>query len=198
MIVYGDINSGNCYKVKLLLTLLGIEHQWQHVDIIAGETKSDNFLSINPSGKIPVVVFDDGKTLTESNAILSYFAKDTEYLPNDRFLNAKVYQWMFFEQYSHEPFVAVARFIKRYLGLPDDRKAQYESLQEGGNKALQTIEIQLENNQYLVTEQLTIADIALYAYTHVADEGGFDLNNYPNTQAWCKRISETDGYVSMC
>lgn len=195
--VYGDIQSGNCYKVKLLLELLGIEHEWQHIDILAGETKTPAFLQVNPNGKIPTVQLEDGRYLAESNAILTYFAEDTPLLPEDKYHKAKVMEWLFFEQYSHEPFIAVARFIEKYLGLPEERKAEYDSLQQGGHKALAVMEKQLSHSPYLAGESISIADISLYAYTHVAHEGGFTLQQYPHIQAWLEKISEHPRYVGM-
>jgi glutathione S-transferase len=195
--VYGDIQSGNCYKIKLLCSLLGIEHEWVHVDILAGETQASDFLARNPNGKIPLLELPDGRCLSESNAILNYLAFGTELLPSDSFEFAKVQQWQFFEQYSHEPFIAVARFIAKYLGLPEDRRAEYESKQEGGGKALSVMEAQLQKTPYLVGEQLTTADIALYGYTHVAEEGGFDLSNYPSIQSWIGKIASHPKYVGM-
>ncbi|MGF1481244.1 MAG: glutathione S-transferase family protein [Cyanophyceae cyanobacterium] len=197
MKIYGDIQSGNCYKVKLLTSLLNIEHEWIDVDILAGETQTSEFLSKNPNGKIPLLELDDGRTLWESNAILNYLAQDSEYLPKENFAQAKVLQWQFFEQYSHEPYIAVARFIAKYLGLPEDRKAEYESKQEGGYRALAVMETQLAQTSYLVGEQMTIADISLYGYTHVAQEGGFELSKYPAIQAWLARIASHPNYVGM-
>lgn len=132
MKIYADIQSGNCYKIKLLTSLLSIEHEWIHMDILAKETLTEDFLKKNKNGKIPLLELDDGRFLSESNAILNYLASNTTLLPNDRFINAKIQQWQFFEQYSHEPFIAVARYIAKYLGLPDDRRADYESKQKGG------------------------------------------------------------------
>ncbi|EOG7749202.1 glutathione S-transferase family protein [Vibrio cholerae] len=197
MKVYGDIQSGNCYKVKLLLSLLDIEYEWIHIDILKGETKTPEFLSMNPNGKIPVIVLESGQILCESNAILGYLADGTELIPSDSYVKAKVYEWLFFEQYSHEPFIAVARFIQKYQGMPELRLEEYRSLQPGGNKALSIMNIALEKTSYLVGNQLTIADVALYAYTHVAHEGGFDLSLYPNIQSWCRRIEEQKGYVEI-
>lgn len=125
--IYGDIQSGNCYKIKLLLNLLDIEHQWIHVDILAGESRSPEFLSMNPNGKIPLLRLDDGNTLAESNAILNYLAEGSNWLPSGRLQRARVLQWQFFEQYSHEPYIAVARYINKYLGLPAQRQAEYEA-----------------------------------------------------------------------
>lgn len=197
MKIYGDIQSGNCYKVKLLCSLLGIEHEWVHVDILAGGTQASDFLVRNPNGKIPLLELPDGRCLSESNAILNYLAIGSELLPSDSFDLAKVQQWQFFEQYSHEPFIAVARFIAKYLGLPEDRRADYESKQEGGGKALSVMEAQLKKTPYLAGKQLTTADITLYGYTHVAEEGGFNLSNYPAIQAWIDRIASHPKYVGM-
>ena len=194
--IYGDVLSGNCYKVKLLASLLDIEHEWIDVDILAGETKTSEFLLKNPNGKIPLLE-DDGHTLWESNAILNYLAQNSKFLPNDHFDRAKVLQWQFFEQYSHEPYIAVARFIAKYLGLPEDRKAEYEAKQKGGHKALAVMESQLAQTPYLVGERLTIADISLYGYTHVAQEGGFDLSKYPAIRAWLAKIAAHPKYVGM-
>ena len=197
MKIYGDIYSGNCYKLKLLCSLLSIQHQWIAVDILKGETQTPEYLKMNPSGKIPLLVTDEGEYLAESNAILFYLARNSHFLPQDNIQQARVLQWQFFEQYSHEPYIAVARFIARYLGLPDDRKAEYESKQAGGYRALDVMEHRLDKGQFLVGNQCTIADISLYAYTHVADEGGFDLCRYPAILSWLKRIQSLDGYIEM-
>jgi glutathione S-transferase len=195
--VYGDIQSGNCYKIKLLLSLLDIPHHWQHIDILQGESRSAAYLTKNPNGKIPLLELDDGRYLAESNAILNYLAQGTDYLPDDRYQRALVLQWQFFEQYSHEPFIATARYINKYLGLPEERKAEYESKQEGGHKALAVLEQQLGQTPFLVGSQLTIADITLYGYTHVAHEGGFDLAGYPAVNGWLTRIAGLPGYLGM-
>ena len=197
MKVYGDSQSGNCYKVKLLCALLGIAHEWIHIDILTGEAKSRDFLSKNPNGKIPLLQLDDGRCLSESNAILNFLASGSDLLPSDTFLLAKVQQWQFFEQYSHEPFIAVARFIAKYLGLPEDRRGDYESKQVGGHKALVVMEQQLSQSTYLVGGQLSTADISLYGYTHVAHEGGFDLSQYPAVKAWLDRVVTHSNYVAM-
>jgi glutathione S-transferase len=197
MKIYGDIQSGNCYKIKLAAALLAIDHQWIVVDILKGESKTEEFLLKNPSGQIPLLELDDGRLLAESNAILNYLAEGSELLPADPFLRAKVLQWQFFEQYSHEPYIAVARFIAKYLGLPEDRRAEYESLQAGGHKALKVMQQQLQKSPFLVGDQLSIADISLYGYTHVADEGGFDLAAYPEINAWLARIQNHPRYTGM-
>ena len=195
--VYGDIQSGNCYKIKLLMSYLEIEHEWLHIDILAGETHSDEFKKLNPNMRIPVLVLDDGSKLTESNAILNYLAEGTALLPADRFLRAQVLQWQFFEQYSHEPFIATARYINKYLGLPAERLAEYEGKQAGGHKALLLMEQQLDKADFLVGGALTIADISLYAYTHVAHEGGFDIEAYAAIGKWIKRIEQQANYFAM-
>lgn len=197
MKVYGDALSGNCYKVQLLLALLGVEHTWVPVNILRGDTRKADFLALNANGKIPLLELEDGRTLPESNAILNYLAHGTRYLPDDAWQRAEILAWQFFEQYSHEPFIAVARFINRYLGLPEDRMAEYHAKQEGGHKALGVMELGLAGRDWLVGDHMTIADISLYAYTHVADEGGFDLTPYPGIQAWLDRVAAQPGFVPM-
>jgi len=197
MKIYGDIQSGNCYKIKLLCSLLQIEHQWLHLDILAGDTQQATFLTKNPSGKIPLLELPDGRCLSESNAIVNFLAAGSSLLPCDTYDLAKVQQWQFFEQYSHEPYIAVARFIAKYLGLPDDRLAEYNAKQQGGNKALTVMEKQLSQTPYLIGKQLTAADVTLYAYTHVAEEGGFDLTQYPAIKTWLTRIENTPNYLPM-
>jgi len=197
MKVYGDIKSGNCYKVKLLLSLLEINHEWIELDILAGETHTDAFLAMNPNAKIPLLVLDNGNTLAESNAILGYLAEHSDLIPKDPFAKAKVYEWLFFEQYSHEPYIAVARFINKYLAMPAAREDEYKQLQTGGHKALTIMENQLNKTEFLQGNEFSIADIALYAYSHVGHEGGFDLSLYPAIQTWFKRIESQAGYVAM-
>jgi len=197
MKVYGDTQSGNCYKIKLLAALLDIAHQWVPVDILAGETRTAQFTAMNPNAKVPLLTLDDGRMLWESNAIIDFLAQGSELLPEDHFLHAQVLQWQFFEQYSHEPYIAVARFIAKYQGLPANRRAEYESKQAGGHKALAVMETRLATLPYLVGDRLTVADISLYAYTHVAHEGGFDLSGYPGIQSWLARIAAQPRYVGM-
>ncbi len=195
--VYGDSGSGNCYKVKLLMHHLDQPYDWVELSILKGETRTDSFLAKNPNGKIPVLELESGQYLSESNAILNYLADGTDYLPTDRWARANVLKWQFFEQYSHEPFIAVARFIALYLGLPEDRRAEYESKQEGGNKALAVMERQLSKTEFLAGDAMTIADISLYAYTHVAHEGGFDLSGYGALNRWLARVSGHPRHVKM-
>lgn len=195
--VYGDVISGNCYKVKLILELLGQPYQWVPVDILKGETQSEAFLALNPNGKIPVLELDDGTTLWESNAILNFLAEGSDLLPTEPRLRTQVLQWQFFEQYSHEPYVAVARFIKRYQGMPTERAEEYQVCLVRGYKALRVMEQQLSRTPYLVGDAYSIADIALYAYTHVAEEGGFDLSGFPAIQAWMARVAAHPRHVSI-
>ncbi|MGX5728532.1 glutathione S-transferase family protein [Metapseudomonas otitidis] len=195
--VYGDVISGNCYKVKLILELLGQPYQWVPVDILKGETQSEAFLALNPNGKIPVLELEDGTTLWESNAILNFLAEGSELLPTEPRLRTQVLQWQFFEQYSHEPYVAVARFIKRYQGMPAERAEEYQVCLVRGYKALRVMEQQLSRTPYLVGDAYSIADIALYAYTHVAEEGGFDLSGFPAIQAWMARVAAHPRHVSI-
>ena len=197
MKIYGDIQSGNCYKVKLVCALLDINHDWIAIDILAGDTKKPEFLEKTPNGKIPLLELSDGRYLWESNAILNFLAAGSQLLPKNDFDLAKVQQWQFFEQYSHEPYIAVARFIAKYLGLPVERRAEYESKQAGGYKALNVMEEQLKKSRYLTGDNLTTADISLYGYTHVAEEGGFDLTKYPAIQSWIDRIASEPKYVGM-
>ena len=195
--VFGDIMSGNCYKVKLLLGYLNLEHRWQHVDILKGESRTPEFLQRNPNGKIPVLEFEPGCYLWESNAILNYLADGTPFMPDNALERARVIQWQSFEQYSHEPYIAVARYISKYLGLPEERRAEYESKQAGGKSAFGIMESHLGRMAFFVGDRLTTADISLYAYTHVADEGGFDLQDYPSIRRWLQELERQPGYVSM-
>ena len=195
--VYGDYNSGNCYKIKLMLHLLGLEYQWQAVDILRGGTQTPEFLAKNPNGKVPVLELEDGTCLWESNAILNYLADGSEFLPTEPRLRTQVLQWQFFEQYSHEPYVAVARFIQFYLGLPEARLEEYRALQKRGYKALDVMEQQLARTPYLVGDCYSIADVTLYAYTHVAHQGGFDLSGYPAIRSWLQRVASHPRHVGM-
>jgi glutathione S-transferase len=195
--VYGDYRSGNCYKIKLMLELLGIEYQWVAMDILKGETQTEAFLAKNPNGKIPVLELDDGTCLWESNAILNFLADGSGFLPSEPRLRTQVLQWQFFEQYSHEPYVAVARFIQLYQGMPTERLEEYQICLVRGHKALKVMEQQLSRTPYLVGEHYSIADITLYAYTHVAHEGGFDLSAYPAIRAWLVRVASQPGHVEM-
>lgn len=195
--VYGDLLSGNCYKIKLLMQFLGIAHEWKHVNILAGETQTPEFEAMNENTKIPVLQISESEYLSESNAILNFLAEGTAFLPDAGIERAKVLQWQFFEQYSHEPYIAVARYINKFLKLPEARKQEYISKQEGGHKALSVMESQLCETMFLVGNSPTIADISLYAYTHVAHEGGFELTQYPKILNWIKKIKALPNYVGM-
>jgi glutathione S-transferase len=195
--VFGDIRSGNCYKIALLLRLMGRPFEWVAHDVMSGVTREPAFLARNPNGKLPVLELPDGAYLWESNAILNYLAEGTPWLPAEPLSRARVLQWQFFEQYSHEPFIAVARFIAVFEGLPEARRAEYESRHPGGYKALAVMEAQLARTPFLAGDTPTIADISLYAYTHVAHEGGFDLSRFPAILAWLVRIATLPGYASM-
>lgn len=197
MRIYGDRQSGNCYKVQLICSLLKLDHEWIDVDILNGETQNANFLQKNPNGKIPLLEINEQQFLSESNAIINYLAHGSSLFPSTPLAQARIMQWQFFEQYSHEPFIAVARFINKYLGLPDDRKEEYQAKQAGGHKALQVMETQLMNTRYIASDTLSTADISLYAYTHVAHEGGFDLAPYQAIVAWLKRIESQPGFSPM-
>jgi len=197
MRVWGDVYSGNCFKVKLLLTQLQLPHEWIHVDILNKESRTPEFLAMNPNGRIPLLQTADGVYLPESNAILHYLADGTAMLPTDRLQHAQVLQWMFFEQYSHEPYVATARYIVRYLGRPPEREAMLQQKMEPGYEALAIMESHLQSRPFFVGGQYSIADIALFAYTHVADEGGFDLSRFPAVQAWIARVKSQPRYLGM-
>ncbi len=197
MKIYGDAESGNCYKLKLICGLVGRDYEWITVDILAGETRSEGFLAINPNGQIPVCVTDSGEVLTESNAILYYLAQDSEYWPRDRLAQTRVLQWQFFEQYTHEPSIAVARFIRHYQKMPAERQDEYQAKLKAGVRALQLMDSHLAQQDYLVGQRPTIADVSLFAYTHVADEGGFDLADYAALRAWLERIRRLPGFLPM-
>jgi glutathione S-transferase len=195
--VHGVSDSGNCYKVRLALEQLGFPYQWREVDLMGGETRGDAFLTLNPNGKVPVIELPDGERLAESNAILCYLAKDSPLLPDDRLAWARTLAWLFFEQYSHEPYIATARFRVRYLGEPIEGNPKVESRLAPGNQALLLMEGHLADRDFLVADRYSIADIALFAYTHVAPEGGFDLGPYPAVRRWLDRVRAQPGFVPM-
>jgi len=195
--LYDFLESGNGYKVRLLLTQLGIPFERIEMDIRSGATRTPEFLKKNPNGRIPTIELEDGTFLFESNAILYYFADGTPFFPTDRLERARVMQWMFFEQYSHEPFIAVARAWLHVFGLDEERKRQLPQKQKLGYDALGVMEGHLATRKFFVGERYSIADIALYAYTHVADEGGFDLSRYPAVQAWLAHVKAQPGYVPI-
>ena len=197
ILVYGDSISGNCYKIQLLCSQLEIPYDWREVDILKGDTRTDEFLEMNANGKIPLLALPDGRYLAESNAILCYLADGSDFAGRNQFARAEILQWMFFEQYSHEPNIATSRFIVQYLGSPPDRQAALEEKRIAGYKALDVMERELANKEFFVEDEYGLADIALYAYTHRADEGGFDLSGYPAIRAWLDRVAATPGYVPM-
>ena len=193
MLLFNSQISGNCYKVRLLLAQLGVRYERREVDVVDRSNRVELLAELNPALRVPTLVLDDGRALAESNAILWYFGADTPYLPTDRFERAKVLQWMFFEQYCHEPNIAVVRFWVAYAGAPAPA-AEVEARRRAGYAALDAIERHLAGASFLVADSYTIADIALYAYTHVADEGGFDLAGYPAIRAWLDRVAAQPGH----
>ncbi len=195
--IYGDSRSGNCYKLQLLCSEMGVDYDWQEVDILAGNTRTPQFLAMNANGKIPLLALPDGRHLAESNSILCYLADGSEFFSGDAFSRAEVLQWMFFEQYSHEPNIATSRFIIQYLGNPPDKQAALKEKTAGGYKALDVMEQQLLQHNFISGEKFNIADISLFAYSHVADEGGFDLGPYPAIRDWIERIKDRPNYVVM-
>ena len=190
-------DSGNCYKVKLALEQLGQSYRWVEVSTTKGETKKPEFLKKNPNGQVPALELADGTVLAESNAILNYLAEGSPLLPSGRLERAQVLQWMFFEQYSHEPCVAVARAILRYQPPDSPRRAELPKLMERGNKALAVMDQHLAGAPFFAAGRYTIADIALYAYTHCAGDGGFDLGRYPAVRAWLERVKSQPGHVAL-
>jgi len=196
--IYGMTDSGNCYKPRLLLAKLGLPFEHVEVSSHDGATRSADYLARNPNGMVPLLELEDGRLLAESNAMLLYFAEGTRFLPQDRYRRGLAYQWLFFEQYSHEPYIAVRRAL---LTFPERRKdATPERLAatlERGNKALGVMEKHLAGNAFLAGDAMSVADIALYAYTHVAGEGGFDLGAYPAVGAWLERVRADPGHVPM-
>ena len=195
--IYGDSRSGNCYKLKLLCAEMEMDYDWQEVDILAGDTRTADFLAMNANGKIPLLALPDGRFLAESNAILCYLSDGSEFFGGEAFARADILQWLFFEQYSHEPYIATSRFIIQYLGSPPERQADLLQKKEGGYKALGVMEQQLQKQEFLAGDRYSIADIALFAYTHVADEGGFDLRDYPSVRAWIERIEARENFTGM-
>jgi glutathione S-transferase len=193
--VHGTAGSGNCHKVRLALDILGRPYEWREIDIMAGATRAPAFLAMNPNGKVPVLQIDASTFLPESNAILWYVAEGTPLVPSDRLERARVLQWMFFEQYSHEPYIAVARFIRRFLGKDDDPRLP--ELLKRGDAALAVMERHLSTRDWMVGDAPTIADLALFAYTHKAADGGFDLARHPAVSAWLARCLRQRGVSEM-
>ncbi len=216
MLLYDSSVSGNCYKVRLLFAHLGLNYERQELSVVDRSNRLEVLGELNPGLRVPTLVLDDGRTLAESDAILFYFAEGTPYLPDDRFERAKVLQWMFFEQYSHEPHIAVARHrnivasvmtpgtgaLTQQSGEPAPPAAEGtqqsgEAAMQGGDAALRAMEGHLTDRQFFVGDRYSIADIALYAYTHVAPEGGFSLEPYPAIRAWIGRVAAQPGHVPI-
>ena len=195
--IFGDSISGNCYKQKLACSELGIDYDWVETSVLDGSTHTPEFLAMNPNGKVPVMQLPDGRCLSESNAILCWLADGSNLLGGDRYERANVLRWLFFEQYSHEPYIATSRFIVRYLGSPPERQADLDAKRPGGYKALDVMEEQLKDDDWIANKRFSIADIALHAYTHVAGEGGFDLGDYASVRQWIARIEAREGFVPM-
>ena len=186
MKIYGDSISGNCLKAKWVADYLGLAYDWVEVNIMAGESRTPTYLAMNPAGQVPVLVRDDGRSLAQSNAIILHLAEGSDLIPQDAYQRARMLEWMFWEQYSHEPYVAVARFQVKYQNRPvADLDPQ---LVERGKTALQRLEIGLAATPFLVGEEVSLADVALVAYTRMAGDGGFDLSGYPTVTAWIARV----------
>ncbi|MEO1445873.1 MAG: glutathione S-transferase family protein [Cyanobacteria bacterium J06635_11] len=195
--VHGMTFSGNCYKVKLLLEQLQTPYTWQEVDIMTGATRTDAFLAMNPNGKVPTLEIEPGRYLPESNAILYYLAQGTPLFPAERLAQAEVLRWLFFEQYSHEPYIAVARFVQQMLPADHPRQAELPKLREKGYAALKVMDQHLAEHPYFVDERYSIADMGLFAYTHVAADGGFDLTPFSAIQAWFERVRSQPHFIPM-
>ncbi len=195
--LYDFLDSGNGYKIRLLLAQLQQPYRYVELDITRGETRTPQFLAKNPNGRIPTLEFEDGQCLAESDAILCYLAEGTAFLPTERLARAQVLQWMFFEQYSHEPNVATPRFIMHHLPADHPRRAELPQRQERGRAALAVMEGQLSTRSYFVGERYSIADIALYAYTHVAEEAGLELAPFPAIRAWLARVAAQPRHVRL-
>jgi glutathione S-transferase len=195
--VYGYSVSGNCHKLRLLLEQLGHEYRWVEIDSSQGATRTPEYLAKNANGKVPMLELEDGRILVESNAILCYLAEGSRYLPADAWLRAQALSWMFFEQYSHEPYIAVARFICGWTPLDSPRRADLPRLRERGNQALAVMETHLQSAAWFTGADYGIADIALFAYTDVAHHGGFDLAPFPALRDWLARVRNQSGFVAM-
>jgi glutathione S-transferase len=197
VLLYNSASSGNCYKVRLLLAQLGIEFETVEMSVVDRSNRAEVLGELNPGLRIPTLVLDDGRPLAESNAILWYFGDGTQFVPDDPYERAQVLQWQFFEQYSHEPNIAVARFLKTHSDEPERFERQKERLLAGGYAALDAMERHLGGRTFLVGERYSLADISLYAYTHVAHEGGFALEPYPATREWIERVASQPGHVPI-
>jgi glutathione S-transferase len=197
VLLYNSQVSGNCYKVRLLLAHLGISYECEELSVVDRSNRQDVLGGLNPSLRVPTLVLDDGRPLGESDAILWYFGEGTRFVPEDRYERAQVLQWMFFEQYEHEPALAVTRFWLTYSGHPEDFADRLEERTAAGNRALAATDAHPRDHRYFVGDALTLADIALYAYTHVAHEGGYDLDEYPAIRPWLDRIASEPGHIPI-
>ncbi len=197
MLLYDSPVSGNCYKVRLLLAHLGIPYERQEVDVVDRSNRRELLGELNPALRVPTLVLDDGRPLAESNAILCYFGESTRFVPDDRYARAQVLQWLFWEQYEHEPAIAVARFLKTYSGRPELWEEKREDLTRRGERVLETMERHVDGRRWFVGDAMSLADIALYAYTHAVDEGGMSLDGRPAIQAWLERVAAESGHVPI-
>ncbi|HLB17903.1 MAG TPA: glutathione S-transferase family protein [Gaiellaceae bacterium] len=197
MLLYNSPVSGNCYKVRLLLAHLGISYEQRELDVVDRSNRREVLGDLNPALRVPTLVLDDGRALGESGAILWYLGEGTRFVPEDRYERAQVLQWMFFEQYDHEPAIAVARFWLAYSGRPDEFADRLPEKIAAGQRALSAMERHLDGRRFLVSDRLTLADIALYAYTHVAEEGSFELEPYPAVRRWLERVASEPGHVPI-
>ena len=195
--LYDYLSSGNCYKIRLLLTQLQIPFQRVDIDILKGESRTPEFLSINPNGRVPVLETESGQFLAESNAILFYLSQNTNFFPSDAFEQAQVMQWLFFEQYSHEPYIATSRYWISILGKAEEYRDAIQQKRQPGYAALGVMEKHLTNQEFFVGNRYTIADMGLFAYTHVADEGGFDLTKFPAIQKWIDHVKFQHNYIGI-
>ncbi len=195
--LYGNLESGNVYKVRLILALTGTPHRRVEVNQVRGEPRSAAFRAINPIAKVPAVRFDDGRTMGESGALLFWFARGTKYFPDDPWAQAQILQWMFFEQYSHEPYIAVNRYLLHYAPPGDERASRIAFNAERGAFARSVMEKHLTRAPWFSPSGYSIADMALYAYTHVADEAGFDLAGYPKIRDWIARLAAQPGHIKL-
>ena len=197
MRLYGYTGSGNCWKPTAVMRMLDIPYEWVETDILAGASRTPEFLARNPNGRVPLLEVSRGKYLAESNAMLCYLAEGSSLLPDDAYLRAKVLEWMFFEQYSHEPYIATVRFWVKYLGKESEYRTRIEEARPKGYAALDVMDDQLTRTPFLAGQEFSIADIALYAYTHVADEGGFDLERFGAVRDWLDRVERQERLQPM-
>ena len=188
MRIYGDSISGNCLKVKWTADYLGLPYEWIETDVLKAESRTPAFLAMNPAGQVPAILLDDGRPLAQSNAIIIHLAEGSDLIPGDAYDRARMLEWLFWEQYSHEPYVAVARFHVRYLGKPANELDP--RLVERGKGALKRLDEALTGADFLVGGRLTLADISLLAYTRMAEDGGFRLADFPHVQAWIGRVDK--------